>query len=87
VLQHDDATYYGRQRNRKQPQDGLMTEPYTGKQEMAAIEDMTRRQLGFGYDTPALGPPQLRTMDVGSRSGYGNAHCAAFQCQFGRNDG
>lgn len=86
VFQHDDVTYYGRQRNGKRLQDGLVTEPYTGKQDVAAIDDMARRQLGFGYDTPALGPPQLRPMDVGSQSLYSNAHCAAFQCQFGRND-
>jgi hypothetical protein len=63
-----------------------MTEPYTEKQDVTAIDDMARRQLGFGYDTPTLGSPQLRPMDVGSRTLYGNAQCAAFQCQLGRND-
>jgi len=86
VLQHNDLTYYSRQRNRRQLQDELMTEPHTGKQDVAAIDDMARRQLGFGYDTPALGPPQLRPMDVGNGSLHANAHCVAFQCQFGRND-
>ena len=78
----DDFTYHNRLRNGKQSQDGLMTE----KQYEAAIDDMARRQLGFCYDTPILGPPQLRPMDVGNRSLYGNAQCAAFQCQHGRND-
>jgi hypothetical protein len=86
VLQHNDLTYDSRQRNRKQLQDELMTEPHTGKQNVAAIDGMARRQLGFGNDTPALGPPQLRPMDVSNGSLHANAHCAAFQCQFGRND-
>lgn len=86
VFPHDDITHHDRLRNGKQLQDGLMTEPYMKNQDVAATDDMVRRQLGFGYDTPALGPPQLRPMDIGGRSLYGNAHCAAFQCQFGRND-
>jgi hypothetical protein len=49
---------------------------------VAAIDDMTR-QLGFGYDTPALGPPQLRLMDVGSRSLYGNAIVQHFNASSG----
>ena len=49
-----------------------MPELYTRKQGVAAIDDMARRQLGFGYDIPTLGSPQLRPMDVG-RSLYGNA--------------
>jgi hypothetical protein len=53
------------------------------KQDVAAIDDMARRQLGFGYDTPTLGPPQLHPIDIGSRS---LPYCAAFQCRLGRND-
>jgi hypothetical protein len=85
-LQQDDFIYLHHLRNGKQLRDGLMAEPYTKKQHMAAIDDMARRQLGFCYDIPILGPPQLHPMDLGNRSLYGNAQCAAFQCQHGRND-
>ena len=82
VFQQDGFTHHDRLRNGKQLQNGLITESYMRKQDVAAIDDMARRQLGFGYDTPTLGPPQLHPIDIGSRLPY----CAAFQCRLGRND-
>jgi hypothetical protein len=86
VFEQDDFTYLDRLRNGEQLQDALMAGLYTETQHEAAIDDMARRQPGFAYDTPTVGPPQLRPIDVSSRPLYGNAMCAAFQCQPEWND-
>jgi hypothetical protein len=86
MFQQDDFTYLDRLRNGEQLQDALMAGLYTETQHEAAIDDMARRQPGFAYDTPTVGPPQLRPIDVSSRPLYGNAMCAAFQCQPEWND-
>jgi hypothetical protein len=40
VFQQDDFTYHDRLRNGEQLQDGLMTEPYTEEQDVAAIDNL-----------------------------------------------
>jgi hypothetical protein len=64
-------------------QDQYLTEPDDGEQHEGAINDMARRQLGLGYEISPLGEHRLRPAILATGSQYGNAHCAAQQCQFG----
>jgi hypothetical protein len=86
VFQPEDVTDFARLRNRSQVQNQFLTESDAGKQHLSAIDDMTRRQLGFVYELGALGENRLRPIILSALSIYGNAHCAAHQCQFGWRD-
>ena len=86
ALQPEDVSYFSRMRNVKQMQDLFMAKSYTSEWDMAAIDDMARRQLGFTHRISLLAEHQLRPVNIGDRSVYGNTHCEAYQCQFGRRD-